>query len=151
MIGFPVGLFGVPWSACVLFCFVAAELQNYACLSAMTAGLPTRDVSVRDFRQIVIPLKTTRMIEITTWPRGLGSSTLCMLTPNPNVTSAQHESIQMNLGDLFEIRDLRDHSAGTVTPLALLLAGSVGSGRPSGNTSMRSKRALRFTTFTSRG
>ena len=39
--------------------------------------------------------------------------------------SQEREPIQMNFGDAVEIRDLRNHSAGTVMRLALLLAGTV--------------------------
>ena len=37
----------------------------------------------------------------------------------------ERELIQMNFGDTVEIQDLRNHSAGTVMRLALLLAGAV--------------------------
>jgi hypothetical protein len=40
-------------------------------------------------------------------------------------TSRGVEPIQVNFGEVFEIRDLRNHSAATLITLALLLAGTV--------------------------
>ena len=39
--------------------------------------------------------------------------------------SQEREPIQMNFGEVFEIRDLRNHCAGTVMKLAFILAGTV--------------------------
>jgi len=39
--------------------------------------------------------------------------------------SQEREPIKMTFGDVFEIQDLRSHSAGTVMRLAFLLAGTV--------------------------
>lgn len=39
--------------------------------------------------------------------------------------SQERELIRMNFGEVFEIRDLRNHSAGTVMKLAFILAGTM--------------------------
>jgi len=46
-------------------------------------------------------------------------------TYDPLSASEKREPIQMNVGEVFEIRDLRSHSTGAVVTLALLLAGTV--------------------------
>lgn len=74
-----------------------AALRGYARLFSATASPLRGDGYVVELRDSVVPLKNTKVMEMTTWPRGLGAKTSCMLKPKPNTTNAQQAVRKENI------------------------------------------------------